>query len=264
MTSLSFPDLHALLDVEHSPAVVLGQARPGRQGAELFGEAAGSGDVALPASDTSADGELAALQAILARRRTSRLFGPGSVPLDGIAALLRLSLGARATRPQYGFGGFPVRAVPSAGGIESVEAYLVARDIAGLAPGIYRYRSGPHRLAPITTTGSMRLALAELCPYTSWIDDAQALVALVGRLDRLAWKYGPQSYRLVHLDAGAVLQTLYLVATALGLAAGATGFDWRATGERLGLDEARELTVAAIAIGQPRGRREEWTASDGD
>lgn len=263
--TIDFQELHQLLDLQGTPIMVLREPRPGRQGAEIFADAGdGPGDVTLPTVDVGAEDQVDALHGVLTSRRSSRLFGAEPVPLERVAGLLQLSLRATATRAQYGFGGFPVRVVPSAGGIESIEAYLLARAVDGLAPGIYRYRPGVHRLSPVSTTGSMRLAITEVCPFTSWVDDAPLLVALVGRLDRLVWKYGAPSYRLVHLDAGIVLQTFYLVGTALGLAtSAAAGFDWRAATRRLRLDPAGELMVAAIAVGQPAGTREHWSDADG-
>jgi SagB-type dehydrogenase family enzyme len=261
----AFDDLHDLLDLADTPVVTMKAPRPGRRGAEMFADEPNrADDVTLPIVDLASERDLSTLHRVLSRRRTSRLFGAEPLALDHVAALLQLSLRARATRAQYGFGGFPRRVVPSAGGIESIEAYLLARHVHGLPPGIYRYRPCTHGLATVSTTGSIRLAIARLCPFTSWVDDAPVLVALIGRLDRLAWKYGPPSYRLVHLDAGIVLQTLYVVGTALGLATGAAaGFDWRAANDRLHLDPIRELMVAAIAIGQPAGPREHWTDPDG-
>ncbi|MBI1791869.1 MAG: nitroreductase family protein, partial [Acidobacteria bacterium] len=51
----------------------------------------------------------------------------------------------------------------------------------------------------------------------------QVLITLAARFPRIAWKYEGMGYRTVLLDAGAALQTMYLVATAMDLAPCAIG-----------------------------------------
>lgn len=251
--------LHERLGIEHAPVTTTRDPRPGRAAPSLFGnEGRDPVQVALARLPDAVAGALRDFGAVLARRRSTRLYEPGGLGLDRLAGLLQLALGARANRPQYGVAGFPLRAVACSGGVETVEAYVLARAVVGLDPGIYRYRPLDHSLATVTTVGSMRLAIRDVCRYVSWIDDAPVVLALVGRIDRLRWKYGPAAYRLVHLDAGVAVQTLYLVAAALGLGAcAAAGFDWRAAGRRLGLDPADALTVAAMAVGEPAGAGQE-------
>ena len=51
----------------------------------------------------------------------------------------------------------------------------------------------------------------------------QVLVVMTSRLPRLAWKYTGIAYKISLMNAGVAIQSLYLVATDLGLAGSAAG-----------------------------------------
>jgi SagB-type dehydrogenase family enzyme len=54
-------------------------------------------------------------------------------------------------------------------------------------------------------------------------DNLQVLLILAARFPRLAWKYESIAYALTLKRVGVVFQTMYLAATAMGLAAHAIG-----------------------------------------
>src|SRR5262249_31448453 len=54
-------------------------------------------------------------------------------------------------------------------------------------------------------------------------DSLQVLLILAARYPRLAWKYESLAYALTLKHVGVVFQTMYLVATAMGLAPSAVG-----------------------------------------
>jgi SagB-type dehydrogenase family enzyme len=75
------------------------------------------------------------------------------------------------------------------------------------------------------------------------------LLTLAARVPRTAWKYERQAYRTVLLDAGAMIGTMYLAATAMGLAPCAIGNGDPALFARLtGLDPFEETSVAEFAL----------------
>ena len=79
------------------------------------------------------------------------------------------------------------------------------------------------------------------------------LVVLAVRLPRIAWKYEGIAYRLALLDAGVALQSLYLVATDLGLAGAAVGAsDPELFAQASGTESWEETCVAAFGFGRPR------------
>src|SRR5206468_11105883 len=65
------------------------------------------------------------------------------------------------------------------------------------------------------------LAGAELAMGTSAVP--QILITIAARFDRVEWKYSAIAYSLILKDVGVLLQTLYLVATDMGLGGCAIG-----------------------------------------
>src|SRR5262249_39389223 len=76
------------------------------------------------------------------------------------------------------------------------------------------------------------------------------LIAITSRFQRVSWKYGSLAYALTLKNVGVLFQTMYLVATAMGLApCGVGGGDSDvATGTR-GLAYYREGWVGELARG---------------
>ena len=124
---------------------------------------------------------------------------------------------------------------PSGGALHPTEAYLIVRQVEGIAPGLYHYRAADHALQPLEfdleaspgdarhQAGSEKNALDYLAWIAvggqQWFADAHVLVALAPRFARNFWKYRnhPKAYRVAILDVGHLSQTLLITATELGL-----------------------------------------------
>jgi SagB-type dehydrogenase family enzyme len=79
------------------------------------------------------------------------------------------------------------------------------------------------------------------------------LVTLAARFQRFAWKYEGMAYRVMLLNAGVVIQTMYLVATAMGLAPCALGTgDSTTFATAAGLDPIAETSIAEFALSGAR------------
>ncbi|MYT31976.1 MULTISPECIES: SagB/ThcOx family dehydrogenase [unclassified Streptomyces] len=177
--------------------------------------------IALP---DGADAPSRPLADVLAARRSVRGYAPDPVPLPLLAALL-----ARAARVR---GHLAPRAyqqtqrpAPSGGARHSLEIYLLARTVDGLAAGAYHYdpfTHALHRLAPWTdelAAFQQRTvtdpALLEAAPPAS--------LCLASVAARTTWKYEGMALSLIYRDTGCLMQTLSLTATDLGLASCLTG-----------------------------------------
>jgi oxazoline/thiazoline dehydrogenase len=78
----------------------------------------------------------------------------------------------------------------------------------------------------------------------------QVLVTLAARFRRVSWQYSGIAYALILKDAGALIQTMYLVATALGLAPCALGSgDSDLFAQATGEDYYEETSVAELMLG---------------
>ena len=78
---------------------------------------------------------------------------------------------------------------------------------------------------------------------------ADTLIVITSRLPRIAWKYETISYRTSLLNAGVALQTMYLVATDMGLQGCANGLgDSRLFEAATGLDPFEETAITEFAL----------------
>jgi len=107
------------------------------------------------------------------------------------------------------------------GNLGSIELYVLIREAAGLAPGLYFYQTADHSLARIDRRCPMDIAalLGAASPEFAACGPAALFIA-TGAYHRVAPKYGAFGYRLLHLDAGTALSQLRLAASGLGFATG--------------------------------------------
>jgi SagB-type dehydrogenase family enzyme len=120
---------------------------------------------------------------------------------------------------------FALRPYPAGGALYELEVYAVVAACRGLAPGLYYYDGLGHRLvrrAGRTTEVERLLQGAALAAGLQAVEP-QVLLVLAARLPRVAWKYTGLAYALVLKHVGVVFQTMYLAATAMGLAPCAVG-----------------------------------------
>lgn len=175
------------------------------------------GATALPRSAPDAVAEL------LAGRITCRNYmSDRPLPLDKLAGMLQNVLMAQALVETEPGVRFLKKNVPSAGGLHPLEAYVIARNVEGLASGIYHYHAIAHELGrQARQPDDVDAFCLRLLSGQHWFATAHAMVVLVCRFGRNFWKYRnhAKAYRAVSLDVGHVSQALYTAATAQGLGA---------------------------------------------
>ncbi|UJB18657.1 MULTISPECIES: putative peptide maturation dehydrogenase [Lysobacter] len=166
------------------------------------------------------DGEF---ERLLARRATCRNFDPGrALPYDLFVRVLQRVFAAQAQVRIRDDTIFLKKHTPSGGGLHATEAYLIVRNVEGVAPGLYHYHPTDHALEPMAlpAMGLAQFASRALAGQ-HWFADAHAMAVLTPRYARSFWKYRrhAKAYRALVLDSGHLSQTLYLSATELGLGA---------------------------------------------
>jgi SagB-type dehydrogenase family enzyme len=120
--------------------------------------------------------------------------------------------------------GYAARPYPSAGSAYELELYLTVANCAGLARGLYHYDAGGHALVPITVRPhelDAQLAAAEFAMDAP--APPQILITIAARFGRISWKYSGIAYSLILKDVGVLIQTLYVMATDMGLGGCAIG-----------------------------------------
>jgi SagB-type dehydrogenase family enzyme len=144
------------------------------------------------------------------------------------------------------------RPYPSAGSDYELELYLAVANCAGLARGFYHYDADRHALAPIGVRTQEFDALLTGAQFAMDAPGApQILIVIAARFGRISWKYSGIAYSLILKDVGVLIQTLYLMATDMGLggcAIGTSNIDLFA--KLTGIEFHVEGPVGQFAIGR--------------
>jgi SagB-type dehydrogenase family enzyme len=192
---------------------------------------------------------------VLTARRTWRRFAVGKLALADLATLLGLTWGVREWVAVPPLGRFAVKTSPSGGALHPIEAYVVARDVQGIAPGVYHYDATRHRLE-LLRRGMTRDRMSDYVIGQKWFSEAAAFVFMTAVFTRTQWKYRyPRAYRVVLAEAGHLCQTFCLLATWLGLAPFCTMAMADSKIDRdLGIDGVTEGVLYVAGVGKrPEG-----------
>jgi putative peptide maturation dehydrogenase len=197
---------------------------------------------------------------LLRRRRTIRVFDPANpMHVGELSTLLYYTFGCQGYA-HLAPGLVALRKTsPSGGGLHPIEAYPLVVNVRGLETGLYHYNVERHALdllRPLEQGAAE--SLAELFTLgQSFFRSANVLFVLTARWYRNFWKYrrAKKSYRVIHVEAGHLSQTLYLSCTQLGLGAFYTGAINDANVEEvLGLDPLEEGVIGICGCGRPATR----------
>ncbi|MCD1294131.1 nitroreductase [Methanocella sp. CWC-04] len=176
-----------------------------------------SGSIKLPEPSHDSD---TSVEEALSSRRSVREFKDASLTLTEISQLLWAAQGITDPR------GF--RTAPSAGALYPLEVYVVAGNVEGLAPGVYKYRPAGHDLIPVkegdARDGLCKAALGQPCVKGGAVD-----IVISGVYEMTTGKYStpeqdyrtgasyPRGVKYVHMEAGHSAQNVCLQAESLGL-----------------------------------------------
>lgn len=211
--------------------------------------------VALPPAEVSADP--AFLTEVLPRRRSCRRFADRPIELATLGAFLRASLAVQQSAEAHG-SGVSWRPAPSGGGRHPLEVYLWPVRVRDLAPAIYRFDPFESVLRRHGELDDWFARMPEqLRAQTDLLEGDPAVILLVTAVvGRTMWKYENNGLTIVYQDLGALYQTWYLVATALGLGGCVlNGGNELVNARVLGLDPMVEVQVGGFLLGLPRDDR---------
>ncbi|GII86894.1 dehydrogenase [Sphaerisporangium siamense] len=206
-------------------------------------------------------------------RQSVRDYGPRPMALGELAEFLYR---VHRVRGRYGprtGDGMPYEGAtlpwPCGGASYELSLYLTVRRCEGLEPGIYYYDPEAHRLHLVNAAEDDRETLARLGSLsTGGYADPDIVVTITSRFQRLSWKYQSIAYAVTLKHVGVLYQTMYLVATAMGLAPCGLGSGSLEPSSRiLGLDWLRESAVGEFLLGslperlppaEAEGRAPDW------
>lgn len=186
----------------------------------------------------------------LVARRTWRNFGDAPVSLESISTLLGYTWGVRGSGHVEGQGDIVFKTSPSGGSRHPIEAYLIAKNVAGLAAGVYHYDCSGHSLVMVGPAIDDE-RLVRILAHQYYFAPSAALVVMTACFERTMWRYPiRRAYRAVLAEAGHLGQTFCLVATHLGLAPFCTmAFHDTRLERLLGVRDDTEAAVYLVGVG---------------
>jgi len=190
--------------------------------------AAVAGDSGLAAAKTvklpppALDGAVP-VEKCLAQRRSVREYADAPLTLADVSQLLWAAYGITQPVPNVPQLRGGLRTAPSAGALYPLELDVVAGNVTGLAPGVYRYRPETHDLV-LVAAGDKRPALFRAAASQTCVRDAPASIVYSAVFSRNTGKYGDRGrQRYVCMDLGHSAENVYLQCGSLGLGTCAIG-----------------------------------------
>jgi SagB-type dehydrogenase family enzyme len=112
------------------------------------------------------------------------------------------------------------RPYPSGGAAYELELYIAIETCENIPSGLYHYCPLEHQLEKISGRNSHVAALLEAVGKATGENILpQILIIFAARFARVSWVYESMAYSLILKHVGVLYQTMYLVATAMNLAA---------------------------------------------
>jgi len=145
------------------------------------------------------------------------------------------------------------RPYPSGGALYPLELYPVVNSCQGIPPGLYHYDASAHRLCLLCEPSRLTEALSRSAQAAAGMTgQPQVLIVMGARFPRMLWKYQSLGYSLILKEVGVLMQTVHLVATAMGLSACALGNgDSDLFANTAGTEYYAETSVGEVIVGRP-------------
>lgn len=175
-------------------------------------------------------------------------------PLD-LNVLTRILLLAQTitAKAKYGGADFFFRSVASAGALYPFELYVAALDVVGLEPGLYHWTVSSGALTLLRSGRAAMEAAACVSRRSGALPAVGLFVTAI--YFRTSWKYRDRAYRYHLLDSGHLMENLALAMKALRIPFDLSyDFDDAQVNELLGVDEMREVCIAAAIAGSESTR----------
>jgi SagB-type dehydrogenase family enzyme len=166
-----------------------------------------------------------------------------------LSQVLRMAYSLTA-KTRFSGGEFSYRSVASAGALYPTEIYLAVSGVEDLPEGLYHFSVAHHALDPLRKGDP----IPRVMQVTGWEGRRNPFVALFLTVIffRSAWKYRDRAYRYHLLDTGHLVENLSLALKSVHLPYSLLyDFDDREANHLLGLDEKKEVTLAAMIVPGP-------------
>jgi len=149
------------------------------------------------------------LNRAMSERRSLRQFKSSAITMEELSMLLWACQGQSDDKGH--------RTAPSAMASYPLELYVMAGNVSGLSPGVYRYFSKGHQLGRIAE-GDRRAAFVDSAvSRQQWIKGAPVIFLITCVHERVTAKTGETGKPFVYAEVGLAAQNLFLEAVSLSM-----------------------------------------------
>lgn len=181
-------------------------------------------------------------------RKSRRKYSDGQISFNELSFMLWSTQGIKKIVNK---GYATLRTVPSAGARHPFETYIIAQNVEGLNPGIYRYLPLEHKLVFVGEVPDLKERLDDATLNQKFIAASALTFVWAAVPYRTEWRYEHAAIKLLAIDAGHVCQNLYLAAEAVGAGVCAVAaYDQDLMDELIGVDGREEFTIYLAAVGR--------------
>lgn len=179
-------------------------------------------------------------------RVSHRNYGEYPISLEELSFLLWATQGVRLVE-----GNNTYRNVPSAGCRHSMETYLAVFNVDELECGVYRYLPLSHQLILEFKDNELREKLINATFRQEFAGHSALTFIWTTIPNRMEWRYGPVSHKVIAMDAGHAAQNLYLACEAINSGTCAiAAYNQEYVDELLGLDGVEEFVIYLAPVGK--------------
>ena len=185
---------------------------------------------------------------VIRNRASERAYTDEPLTLEELSFLLWSTQGVREVDKNKVW---TKRAVPSGGGRQPFETYLLVNLVSGLKRGVYRYLPIEHKLLLVTETLPDADDLMEKTWWQKFIGKSAVVFVWAAIPYKTEWRYSFISYKDILIEAGHICQNLYLACGAIGAGTCAiAAYDQKAVDELIQVDGENEMAVYLSPVGK--------------
>lgn len=156
------------------------------------------------------------LEEVMQKRRSVRSYQDEPISLQTASQILWSAYGVTEARdkPAHIRGG--LKTAPSARAYYPLEVFLLAGNVKGLEPGLYRYIPEKHAIV-LVTAGDMRVAVASAAQNQKMLTEAPISIVYTADFETTKRNYGDKVRDYIYVNLGHSAQNVYLQAEALDM-----------------------------------------------